>query len=167
VPGRHRFLVRNRLIAGLAAGTLVVEAGLRSGAQRTAADARALGRVVMALPGPVTSGRSAGCHRLIRDGAVLVTRAEEVVESVGRIGVDLAADPDPGGARPTDGLDPTAVRVHDALPTRAARETRWLAMEAGVPIGAVRAALVDLERRGLVEHSGGRWQRASGRAGPR
>ena len=167
VPARHRFLVRNRLIAGLAAGTLVVEAGLRSGAQRTAADARALGRVVMALPGPVTSGRSAGCHRLIRDGAVLVTRAEEVLEGVGRIGVDLAPEPESGDGRPTDGLDPVAARVHDALPARAARETRWLAMEAGVPIGAVRAALVELERRGLVEHRGGRWQRAGRRSDAR
>ena len=99
VPARHRFLVRNRLIAGLATGTLVVEAGLRSGAQRTAADARALGRVVMALPGPVTSGRSAGCHRLIQDGALLVTRAEEVLESVGRIGTDLAPELDRGAGR--------------------------------------------------------------------
>ncbi|HWM59732.1 MAG TPA: DNA-processing protein DprA [Pseudonocardia sp.] len=164
VPARNRFLVRNRLIAALAAGTLVVEAGMRSGAQRTAADARALGRVVMALPGPVTSGRSAGCHRLIREGALLVTRPEEVLEAIGRIGEDLLADPAPGRARPTDGLDPLGARVHDALPTRAARETRWLALEAGVPIGAVRVALVDLERRGLVEHHDGRWQRARIRA---
>jgi len=164
VPARNRFLVRNRLIAALAAGTLVVEAGMRSGAQRTAADARALGRVVMALPGPVTSGRSAGCHRLIREGALLVTRPEEVLEAIGRIGEDLLADPAPGRARPTDGLDPLGARVHDALPTRAARETRWLALEAGVPIGAVRVALVDLERRGLVEHHDGRWQRAVIRA---
>lgn len=159
VPGRHRFLVRNRLIAGLAAGTLVVEAGLRSGAQRTAADARALGRLVMAVPGPVTSGLSAGCHRLIREGSVLVTRVEEVLEAVGRIGLDLADDPGSGPRRPTDGLDPVGVRVHDALPARAARETRWLALEAGVPIGAVRAALVELERGGLVERTDGRWRR--------
>ncbi len=162
VPGRHRFLVRNRLIAGTAAGTLVVEAGLRSGAHRTAADARALGRLVMAVPGPVTSGRSAGCHRLIREGAVLVTRTEEVLEGVGRLGLDLADPAVSGVERPTDGLAPGAARVHDALPARAAREARWLAMEAGVPIGAARAALVDLERRGLVEHRDGRWQRRSG-----
>ena len=159
VPARHRFLVRNRLIAALAVGTLVVEAALRSGAHRTAADARALGRVLMALPGPVTSGLSAGCHRLIRDGALLVTGVEEVLEAVGRIGLDLAPEPAAGVGRPTDGLDPVATRVHDALPVRAARETRWLAMEAGVPIEAVRIALVDLERRGLVQHRGGRWQR--------
>ncbi|NMH78445.1 DNA-processing protein DprA [Pseudonocardia xinjiangensis] len=162
VPGRHRFLVRNRLIAGMAAGTLVVEAGLRSGAQRTAADATALGRLVMAVPGAVTSGLSAGCHRLIREGALLVTRTEEVLEAVGRLGLDLAETPGSGIERPTDGLDPVAAVVHDALPARAHRETRWLAMEAGVPIGAVRVALVDLERRGLVEHCDGRWRRPRG-----
>jgi DNA processing protein len=167
VPARHRFLVRNRLIAGLAVGTVVVEAGVRSGAQRTAADARALGRVLMALPGPVTSGRSAGCHQLIRDGAVLITRVEEVLENVGPIGVDLAPEPHGAGDRPTDGLDPTAARVHDALPARAARETRWLAMEAGVPIGSVRSALVELERLGLVEHRSGRWQRTGRRSDAR
>jgi DNA processing protein len=161
VPGRHRFLVRNRLIAGTTAGTLVVEAGLRSGAQRTAADATALGRLVMAVPGPVTSGVSAGCHRLVRDGALLVTRTEEVLEAVGRLGLDLAEALGSGIHRPTDDLDPIAAMVHDALPARALRETRWLAMEAGVPIGAVRVALVALERRGLVECHDGRWQRAT------
>ena len=159
VPARHRFLVRNRLIAGLAAGTVVVEAGLRSGAQRTAADARALGRAVMAVPGPVTSGRSAGCHRMIRDGAVLVTRVEEVLEEVGRIGQYLAEEPAAGGARPTDGLSALAALVHDALPARAAHGVAWLAAEAGVPPNAVRAALDELVRRELVEQVGGRWQR--------
>ena len=159
VPGRHRFLVRNRLIAGLAAGTVVVEAGLRSGAQRTAADAAALGRPVMAVPGPITSGMSAGCHRLVRDGALLVTRTQEVLEAVAQIGQHLAEPLHATVERPTDGLDPIAALVHDALPARASRETRWLALEAGVPIGAVRVALVTLERRGLVEHCDGRWRR--------
>jgi DNA processing protein len=159
VPGRHRFLVRNRLIAGMAGGTVVVEAGLRSGAQRTAADARALGRPLMAVPGPVTSGLSAGCHRLIRDGATLVTRVEEVLEVAGRIGLDLADEQAPGPQRPTDGLSTAAALVHDALPARGARETGRIAVDAGVPLGAVRAALVDLERRGLVEHCEGRWRR--------
>jgi DNA processing protein len=159
VPARHRFLVRNRLIAGLAGGTVVVEAGLRSGAQRTAADARALGRPVMALPGPITSGRSAGCHRLVRDGAVLVTRVEEVLEEVGRIGVHLAAEPVGAPARPTDGLSRTAALVHDALPTRAAKGVAWLATEAGLQPAAVRTALDELLRRELVDHMAGRWQR--------
>lgn len=162
VPARHRFLVRNRLIAGLGSGTLVVEAGIRSGAARTASDTLALGRTLMAVPGPVTSGLSAGCHHLIREGALLVTRTEEVLEAAGRIGLHLAEQPESGVERPTDGLGAIPARVHEALPARAARETRWIAMEAGVPIGAVRAALVDLERRGLVEHSDGRWRRRVG-----
>jgi DNA processing protein len=158
VPARHRFLVRNRLIAGLTAGTVVVEAARRSGAQRTAFAARALGRLVMAVPGPVTSAGSVGCHELIRDGALLVTRPEEVREATGRLGIDLAAEPE-RPRRPTDGLDPVQVLVHDALPPRAARDTGWLAVEAGVTVGAVRSALVELEGRGLVEHREGRWQR--------
>jgi DNA processing protein len=165
VPGRHRFLVRNRLIAGLAAGTVVVEAGLRSGAQRTASDALSLGRPVMAVPGPVTSAMSVGCHRLVRDGALLVTRSDEVLEAVAPIGMHLAGPPGPDAGRPTDGLDTPAGLVHDALPARATRDTRWLALESGVPIGAVRTALVALERRGLVEHCEGRWRRRVPEAG--
>ena len=65
---------------------MVVEAGLRSGAANTAAWARALGRLVAAVPGPVTSSASAGCHVLLRNGAELVTRADDVIELVGRIG---------------------------------------------------------------------------------
>ncbi|GEL17781.1 DNA-processing protein DprA [Pseudonocardia asaccharolytica] len=160
VPARHRFLVRNRLLAGMAGGTLLVEAGLRSGAQRTAADALALGRLVMAVPGPVTSGMSAGCHELIRKGALLVSRVEEVLEAVGRLGIDLAAEPD-RPVQPTDGLDPVQVRVHDALPARAARDICWLMLESGLPIEVVRPALVELERRGLAEYREGRWQRPS------
>lgn len=161
VPARHRFLVRNRLIAALTEGTVVVEAGLRSGAQRTAADALALGRVVMAVPGPVTSGMSAGCHRLLREGAVLVTRTEEVLEAVGRLGHDLAPElVQPASTdRPTDGLGKAAALVYDALPTRAARDVCWLALEAGLPPDVVRAALVDLERRELVTGHDGRWCR--------
>ena len=90
-PARHRFLTRNRLVAALAGATVVVEAGVRSGAANTAAWARALGRVVCAVPGPVTSSASAGCHALLRHGAELVTRAEDIVELVGHAG-ELAPD---------------------------------------------------------------------------
>lgn len=68
-PTRLRFLVRNRVIAALSAGTLVVEAGERSGALNTARHARDLGRDLMAVPGPVTSEQSRGCHTIIRDWA--------------------------------------------------------------------------------------------------
>src|SRR5947209_8132342 len=68
-PARHRFLTRNRLVAALAGAAVVVEAGLRSGAANTAAWARALGRIVGAVPGPVTSSASSGWHALLRSGA--------------------------------------------------------------------------------------------------
>ena len=76
---RTRFLTRNRVIAALSAGTVVIEAGLRSGALITARHARELGRPVMAVPGPVTSAQSAGCHQLIRDGATCVTSTADIL----------------------------------------------------------------------------------------
>ncbi len=79
-PTRWRFLARNRLIAANSRATVVVEAGWRSGSLNTATHASDLGRPVGAAPGPVTSAASAGCHRLIREGASIVTTAEEVAE---------------------------------------------------------------------------------------
>ena len=79
-PVRHRFLIRNRLIAALGDVTVVVEARHRSGAIATASHAAALNRDVAAVPGPVSSATSTGCHALIRDGAVLVTTADDILE---------------------------------------------------------------------------------------
>ena len=161
VPARHRFLVRNRIIAGLAAGTVVVEAGWRSGARRTASDAGLLGRPVMAVPGPVTSALSVGCHRLLREpGTIAVTSAEEVLEEVGRIGADLAPVPDAGGAaRATDGLPVLVLRVHEALPGDGIRDVGGLSVESGLPVEVVRAALPRLARAGLAERAVGGWRR--------
>ena len=158
-PARHRFLVRNRLIAAFAAGTVVVEAGVRSGARRTAAAATALGRVVMAVPGPVTSALSVGCHLLIREEqAVLVTRAAEVVEAVGRIGADLA--PLLGTPRRRiDGLNPELLAVYEALPARAPRHPEQLVRNSGVPLHRVRSALPLLELQGLVGCGRSGWHR--------
>lgn len=158
-PARHRFLVRNRLIAAFAAGTVVVEAGVRSGARRTATAAAALGRVVMAVPGPVTSALSVGCHLLVRDEqAVLVTRVAEVVEAVGRIGADLAP-PLGTSRRPTDGLSPELLAVFEALPARAARHPEQLVRDSGVPLHRVRSALPLLELQGLVGCGVSGWHR--------
>lgn len=161
LPARHRFLVRNRIIAGLAAGTVVVEAGWRSGARRTASDAALLGRPVMAVPGPVTSALSVGCHRLLREpGTIAVTRAEEVLEEVGRIGLDLAPAAWPVvPVRATDGLPGTVQRVHEALSDRAVRDANRLSVESGLPVEIVRAALPALVREGLVERVDGGWRR--------
>ncbi|MFF1612241.1 DNA-processing protein DprA [Amycolatopsis sp. NPDC058278] len=79
-PARHRFLVRHRLLTSLTRATLVIEAGRRSGAHHAALLADKLGRPVLAVPGPLSSATSAGCHRLIQDGmAHLVTSADDVI----------------------------------------------------------------------------------------
>jgi DNA processing protein len=163
VPGRHRFLVRNRIIAGLAAGTVVVEAGWRSGSRRTASDAGLLGRPVMAVPGPVTSALSVGTHHLLREpGTIAVTRAEEVLEAVGRIGEDLAPlTPDGMPVRPTDALSSTALRVHEALPRRAERDVAGLSAESGLPTHLVASALPELARLGLAERTATGWRRTT------
>lgn len=160
-PARYRFLVRNRLIAALAAGTVVVEAGLRSGARRTAAAAAALGRIVMAVPGPITSALSTGCHLLVREEqAVLVTRVAEVLEAVGPIGTHLAPEL-PTPVRRTDGLSAELLAVYEALPARAPRHPEQLTGESGVPLHRVRAALPLLELQGLVGCAAGGWYRLS------
>ncbi|HUZ25866.1 MAG TPA: DNA-processing protein DprA, partial [Streptosporangiaceae bacterium] len=101
-PTRPGFLVRNRIIAALSRGTVVVEAALRSGALNSAKHARELRRPLMAVPGPVTSDQSAGCHELIREaGALCVTGARDVIEHVSPVGTDLAG-PRLGPAVPRD-----------------------------------------------------------------
>jgi DNA processing protein len=157
-PARYRFLTRNRLVAALTGATVVVEAGLRSGAANTAAWAWALGRPVCAVPGPVTSSASAGCHALVRSGADLVTRAAEVVELVGRVG-ELASDP----ARPSsplDDLDDVERRVYDALPARGARTVDQVAVATGLPATQVLGPLATLELAGLLTRRDGRWKLA-------
>lgn len=159
-PARHRFLVRNRIIAALGAGTVVVEAGQRSGARNTAASAAALGRVLMVVPGPVTSAMSMGCHDLLREGlATSVSSVAEVIESVGLFGEDLAAKPD-GIARPTDGLDSESLRVHEALELRATHSAERIAEVSGVPLPRVRAVLPALELTGLADRCESGWRRA-------
>ncbi|PVZ14494.1 DNA protecting protein DprA [Actinomycetospora cinnamomea] len=161
-PARHRFLVRNRLVAALSAGTVVVEAGARSGATRTALVAEALGRAVMVVPGPVTSALSVGCHELAQRPEVTVAgRVAHVVERVSEVGDGLAAPPG-SPTRRTDGLDPDALRVHEALPLHAARTAVRLAHDSGVDPTVVATLLSDLEACGLVGQEGGRWRRRPG-----
>ncbi len=161
-PGRHRFLIRNRLVAALATGTLVVEAAARSGAMRTAVVARELGRALMVVPGPVTSAMSLGCHELARgEWTSVVGRVEHVLEEVGRVGVDLAPRPW-SPIRPTDGLDADTLAVHEALPFRAARTAVRLAEDSGVDPRVITTHLSDLEARGLVWRDGVRWRRRTG-----
>jgi DNA processing protein len=97
-PARTRFLIRNRVIAALSCGTVIVEAGERSGALNTARHAAELGQPLMAVPGPVTSAQSAGCHRIIREwDAACVTRAAEIIELLSPLSVPDALAPDAQG----------------------------------------------------------------------
>jgi DNA processing protein len=158
-PHQHRFLVRNRLIAALTRGTVVVEAAARSGAQATAHRARDLGKAVMVVPGPVTSAMSVGCHELLRaePDAVLVTDAAHVLDAVGSVGADLA-EPAERPADPRDGLSDVARRVLDACPVRIGVAPERLASVAGVDVLDVLRVLPALEVAELVEWTGRGWR---------
>ncbi|TYP82728.1 DNA-processing protein DprA [Blastococcus xanthinilyticus] len=161
-PLRHRFLVRNRLIAALTRGTVVVEAAARSGAQATANRARDLGRALMVVPGPVTSALSVGCHELLRDsagGAVLVASAAHVIEAVGGIGTDLAPPPE-RPTSPRDELPELAARVLDACPVRIGVSAERLASTAGCTVLDVLRVLPSLELADLVQWTGTGWRLA-------
>lgn len=159
VPSRSRFLQRNRLIAAAGQATVVVEAAWRSGALNTAGHAAALLRPVGAVPGPVTSMASAGCHRLLREcGAVCVTDAAEVADLAGAVGADLAPERT-GAAADGDGLDEGARKVLDALPVVRAALPDSLARAAGLSVAQVLAALGPLELEGLAEREGPGWRR--------
>ena len=157
-PTRLRFLVRNRLIAALTRGTIVVEAALRSGALNTVTHAVSLRRPVGAVPGPVTSATSAGCHQLIRQGkAVCVTTPEEVVDLVGAIGDDLAPRRR-GPVLPRDELSATMRQVLDAVPARKGVGPATIAVAAGVDLSTALTCLGGLAAAGYVERSGPGWR---------
>lgn len=152
-PTRWRFLARNRLIAALASATVVVEAGSRSGSINTAGHAAALGRPLGAVPGPVTSGASTGCHRLLRDyGAAVIERAEHIVELV-----DGPGEEQP----PVGGLSSDELRVLDALSARAARDVDELAVRTGMARGDVVASLSLLELGARAVERAGGWVKAA------
>jgi DNA processing protein len=153
-PHRQRFLVRNRVIAALTKGTVLVEANLRSGARFTLGRARDLNRMAMAVPGPVTSALSNGSHEELRvDGTTLVARAEHIIEEVGRIGIDLApvlrAAPN---AR--DALTPLERQVLDGVRPRKILTAEEIATVVGVSARDARRTLPALERGHFVTTQG-------------
>ena len=158
-PTKTRFLQRNRMIATMSRGTVVVEAGLRSGSLNTARTAAEHGRVVAAVPGPVTSMMSAGCHEGIRSGmALLVTDAAEAAEAIGDYGCDLA----PVRSGPTfagDELDELAARLLSALPVRQGVPVSRLAVSSGLSVPEVRSLLGRLELMSLAERHGEGWRK--------
>lgn len=179
-PTRWRFLQRNRLIAAIAAATVVVEAGRRSGSLNTANHAADLGRPLGAVPGPVTSAASAGCHLLIREAdAQCVTTVADVMQlAFGSDGVldienlhDAAIDPAPrvsgestaGDADSSEGFreDPMQTRVVDALRPRRGQDLHEVARAAGEGVDRVRSTLGVLSLDGRAfRGDDGLWRRA-------
>ncbi|MFI8631846.1 DNA-processing protein DprA [Microbacterium sp. NPDC077663] len=150
-PTKWRFLQRNRLIAALAGATVVVEAGWRSGSLNTAGHAASLGRPLGAVPGPVTSAASAGCHRLLREyDARCITTAGEARELLALDSADLRADAD----RVDD-----STRILDALSSRSPRSTDDIARLAGFAPGEARGLLALLEIDGRARRSPDGWRR--------
>jgi DNA processing protein len=152
-PTKWRFLQRNRLIAAASQATIVLEAGWRSGSLNTAGHAASLGRPIGAMPGPVTSAASAGCHRLIREfAATLVTSAAEMAELVPSIETVYASDLPEGRLASSS----SRVRLSDALSLRSPRTVDDLAARSGMSIAEVQAELGSLEiDGGAVEREHG------------
>ncbi len=140
-PNRTRFLVRNRLIAALTRTVVVVEAAARSGALTTAREGIELGRVVAAVPGPITSPTSAGCHGLIRDHrAVLVTSAAQIAELM-----LIGSQADAGFE-----LSEAHQLMLDYLPKNRFVAANQVAHAARLPLDETIAGLLTLESRGLA-----------------
>nr|WP_218909437.1 DNA-processing protein DprA [Nocardiopsis sinuspersici] len=155
-PRAPDFLVRNRLIAALTPGTVVVEAGRRSGALNTASHAAELNRVLMAVPGPVTSAMSAGCHLLLRDWqAGCVTCADDVLAQVGALGEE--PPPGTGPLRVSAELDRDGVRVLEAVP-RSGAGPAVIAAACGVGLDKTMRVLGLLAATGLVERCQSGWR---------
>ncbi|MEU3525652.1 DNA-processing protein DprA [Streptomyces sp. NPDC038707] len=159
-PGEHptpsRFILRNRVIAALTRGTVVVEAARRSGSLATARAAQRLGRFTMGVPGPVTSALSAGVHDLLRGEATLVTDATEVIELVGAMG-DLAPVRR-GPVLPRDLLEPHTRGVLAALPAGRAAPVGEIALGARTTREDAVARLYELRALGYVERHGDGWK---------
>lgn len=159
-PGEHptpsRFVLRNRVIAALTRGTVVIEAAHRSGSLVTARAARRLGRHTMGVPGPATSALSAGVHELLRQDAVLVTDAAEVVELVGDMG-ELAPERR-GPVLPRDLLDPAGQEVLAALPARGTARPEEVALAAQTTPDDAVARLYELRALGYVERHDDGWK---------
>jgi DNA processing protein len=159
-PTRGRFLSRNRLIAALTLGTVVVEAASRSGALNTANWATRLNRHLMCVPGPVTSAQSQGAHHLIRVGAAtLVTHGDEVLELVGEAGTHLVPAPR-APSRPRDKVSARLQRILDAVPLAQPAPVDSIASTAGLGLIEVQSALRRLHRLELVESAPGGWRLA-------
>jgi DNA processing protein len=157
-PLPANFPRRNRILAALSLGTLVVEAALQSGSLITARLAAENGREVFAIPGSIHNPLSRGCHALIRDGAKLVETAEHVLEELapllGEQAPALQATPAPRAQRPTPAIDTQHQQVLDALGFDPAT-TDELVERTGFPAAEISSILLLLELQGHVSSAPG------------
>ncbi|MER3474265.1 MAG: DNA-protecting protein DprA [Armatimonadota bacterium] len=148
-PDAWRFPVRNRLVSALVLGVLVVEAPNDSGALITATYALEQGKPVFAVPGNIDTGQSAGCHRLIKEGAVLVDSVEDIVRTLG-----IAPEPPPERPAPLPELTLTQQEVLRAL-SLTPKHVDALAEELKLPVAQLNAELLMLEMHHLVRRQPG------------
>ncbi|WP_299924295.1 DNA-processing protein DprA [uncultured Nocardioides sp.] len=159
-PTRPRFLARNRLIAAITSGTVVVEAALRSGALNTAGWAESLLRHVMCVPGPVTSYTSRGVNNFLREGrGTVVTHGSEVLELIGAAGEHLV-DPPRGEERPRDGLTPTEQNVVEWVPVSESAQVDSISRLCGLPLRTTEGALRRLRSKRFVQLTDDGWRLA-------
>jgi DNA processing protein len=170
-PRPAQFPSRNRLIAGLALGTVVVEAALRSGALITARLAAEAGREVFALPGSIDNPMARGCHRLIRQGAALIETPDEILETLAPVAADLAealrgrlagSGAGPGIERPPDAATPSAGGPQQQLWLALGHDPSTadqLAHRTGLTVATLSAMLTAMELDGRVTAEHGRYAR--------
>mgnify|MGYP001941599175 FL=1 len=163
-PDRHRFLTRNRLVAALTLGTVLVEAPFRSGALNTLKWVNAFNRTAMAVPGPVTDAQSLGANLAIQNNeAEMVLNAGQIHEQLSAVGEYSAEEQMEMQYPPsvTQQLSRNELRIYDALPPagRTGREAEAVAADAGLSIALTVHILMDLSKRGLVERDKRVWSR--------
>ena len=153
-PRARHFPYRNRIIAGLSLGTIVVEAAPRSGSLITARLAAEAGREVMAVPGSPLDPRAQGCNQLIRDGATLVQNAADVVEAVQPLRPRVAS-PASSYEPPAEQFDGEAVATVESLLGPAPVPVDEIIRLSGAPSGAVQMALLELDLAGRLDRHAG------------
>jgi DNA processing protein len=155
-PRARHFPYRNRIIAGMSAGTVVVEAAPRSGSLITARLAAEAGREVMAVPGSPLDPRAQGCNQLIRDGATLIQNAADVVEAIRPFPSRVRSAPDAYHSTPELNGDDAFDLIEELLGPSPVPVDEIIRLS-GAPSGAVQMALLELDLAGRLDrHAGGK-----------